>query len=152
MDPEWLGQFKLFVFSAVYFCLFMGRRIVACAKMKWMHMFVPMCGCSTLCVHRLSTWSRRGASRVASGPPSACTSSPFEALKQGRLGMINGPAEWHAPQLCFRPPASSPAALPPDTASSVTAPFVRPHTRHVLSVTYPTYPQCHLPPSPPKKH
>ena len=34
-----------------------------------------------------------GASRVASGPPSACASSPFEALKQGRLGMINGPAE-----------------------------------------------------------
>lgn len=34
-----------------------------------------------------------GASRVASGPPSACTSSPLEALKQGRLGMINGPVE-----------------------------------------------------------
>lgn len=80
-----------------------------------------------------------GASRVASGPPSACASRPFEALKQARLGMINRPAEWHAPQLSFRPAASSPAALPPDTASSVTAPFV--HTTR--------FPQCHLPDLPP---
>lgn len=107
--------------------------------MKQMQMFVRMCGSSTLLsppsVYVELTW----ASRVASGPPSACASSPFEALKQGRLGMINGPAEWHAPRLSFRPAASSPAALPPDTASSVTAPFV--HTTR--------FPQCHLPNLPP---
>lgn len=92
-----------------------------------------------------------GASRVASRPPSACTSSPFEALKQCSLGMINGPAEWHAPQLSFRPPASSPAVPPPDTASSVTTPLVRPHTTRFLGVTYPTFPRCHLPPTSPLK-
>lgn len=91
------------------------------------------------CVELTGAWT----SRVASGPPSACTSSPFEALKKGRLGITNGPAEWHAPQLSLRPPASSPAALPPDTTSSVTAPFIRPHTTHFLSVTYPTYTHTH---------
>lgn len=67
--------------------------------------------------------------------------APFEGPQQGRLGMINGPREWHALWLSFRPPASSPAVPPPDAASSVTAQTPT-HTTRFLSVIYP---QCHSP-------
>lgn len=111
-------------------------------------MFLHLCACSPL-LHLLFVYMglTAGAPRVASGPPSACTSSPFEALKQGRLGMINGPVERHAPEHCSAPPASSPAVLPPDSRSQ---PSVRavlcPHTTHFLSVIYPTYPPVTPPP------
>lgn len=104
-----------------------------------MQMFVRMCGSSTLWVRCLSTWSWLGLPGWHRDHLVREHRAPFEALKQGRLGMINGPAEWHAPRLSLRPAASSPAALPPDTASSVTAPFV--HTTR--------FPQCHLPDLPP---
>lgn len=97
--------------------------------------------------------TRLGPRGVARGPPSACTfQGLFEPLRQGRLGMINGSGEWHAPQLSFRPPASSPAVLPPDTAGSVTTLFSRPHTQHASSVslTRLTRSAAPRPPSPPQ--
>lgn len=100
-----------------------------------------MCPPSVFMEADLLPRSLAGPSRVASGPPSACASSPFEALKQGRLGMINGPAERHAP----RPRLQTPSQLPCCAA-----------TRHsrlsdsaVCTPTHNTLPQCHLPDLPP---
>lgn len=50
------------------------------------------------------------ASRVASGPPSACTSSLFKALRQGGLGMINGAGLGGSDTL--HSPASDPQPAP----------------------------------------
>lgn len=80
---------------AVYFCLFICALLLTDLTWQKRHVGVIVQTLGSLCppsVYMKQTW--RGASRVASGPPSACTSRLFEALRRGRLGMINGAGGW----------------------------------------------------------
>lgn len=104
--------------------------------------------------HHLCTWSwlELGLPGWHQDHPGACTSSPlWGRWRRGGWEWVTGQRSDTLRGSASDARASSPVALLPETTSSVTAAFTRPHTTRFLCVTYPTYPLCHSPPLPPQK-
>ena len=116
-----------------------------------MHMFVRMCGCSALCVHRLSTWSRLPGLpgwhrdhlvRAHRAPLRRWSRAGWEWLMGQRSDTLRGSASDPQPALLLR-------CHPTQAAQWQRCLYA--HTQHPPpSVTYPTHPLCHFPLVPPK--